>query len=102
MEFDKFIQEAQEAFASAQKLVISRKQQQIDVEHLLISMINQKSGLALQILQKLSVNIGWMSSQLEDEINKLPRVEGAGEGQIYVSARLNQVVTEAFNEMKML
>jgi len=102
MEFDKFTQEAQEAFANAQKLVVSRKQQQIDVEHLLISMINQKSGLAMQIFQKLSVNIGWMSSQLEDEINKLPRVEGAGEGQIYVSARLNQLVTEAFNEMKML
>jgi ATP-dependent Clp protease ATP-binding subunit ClpB len=102
MEFDKFTQEAQEAFANAQKLVVSRKQQQIDVEHLLISMINQKSGLALQILQKLSVNIGWMASQIEDEINKLPRVEGAGEGQIYISARLNQVVTEAFNEMKML
>ncbi|MCX9083928.1 MAG: ATP-dependent chaperone ClpB [Candidatus Methanoperedens sp.] len=102
MEFDKFTQEAQEAFANAQKLVVSRKQQQIDVEHLLISMINQKTGLALQILQKLKVNIGWMSSQLEDEINKLPRVEGSGEGQIYVSARLNQVINEAFNEMKML
>ncbi len=102
MEFDKFSLEAQEAFASAQKLVISKKQQQIDVEHLLISMINQKNSLALQILQKLGVNIGLVLSQLEDEINRLPRVEGAGEGQIYVSARLNQVVTEAFNEMKML
>lgn len=102
MEFEKFTLEAQEAFASAQKLVISRKQQQIDVEHLLISIINQKSGIALQILQKLGVNIGWVLSQLEDEINRLPRVEGAGEGQIYVSARLNQVVTEAFNEMKIL
>jgi len=102
MEFDKFTLEAQEAFASAQKLVIIKKQQQIDVEHLLISMINQKESLALQILQKLGVNLGWVLSQLEDEINRLPRVEGAGEGQIYVSARLNQVVTEAFNEMKIL
>ncbi|MDD1745109.1 MAG: ATP-dependent chaperone ClpB [Candidatus Methanoperedens sp.] len=102
MEFDKFTLEAQEAFASAQKLVISRKQQQIDVEHLLISMINQKDSLALKILQKLGVNIGWILSQLEDEINRLPRVEGAGEGQVYISARLNQVVSDAFNEMKML
>jgi len=102
MEFDKFTLEAQEAFASAQKHVISRKQQQIDVEHLLVSMINQKDTLALKILQKLGVNIGWILSQLEDEINRLPRVEGAGEGQVYVSARLNQVVSDAFNEMKML
>lgn len=102
MEFDKFTLEAQEAFASAQKLVISRKQQQIDVEHLLISMINQKDSLALKILQKLRVNIGWILSQLEDEINRLPRVEGAGEGQVYISARLNQVVSDALNEMKML
>ncbi|MDW7726916.1 MAG: ATP-dependent chaperone ClpB [Candidatus Methanoperedens sp.] len=102
MEFDKFTSEGQEAFASAQNLVISKKQQQIDVEHLLISMINQKESLALQILQKLKVNIGWVLSQLEDEINKLPRIEGAGEGQVYVSARLNQLVTEAFKEMKIL
>ncbi len=102
MEFDKFTLEAQESFASAQKLVISRKQQQIDVEHLLISMINQKDSLALKILQKLGVNIGWILSQLEDEINRLPRVEGAGEGQVYISARLNQIVSDAFNEMKML
>jgi ATP-dependent Clp protease ATP-binding subunit ClpB len=102
MEFDKFTLEAQEAFASAQKLAISRKQQQIDVEHLLISMINQKDSLTLKILQKLGVNIGWILSQLEDEINRLPRVEGAGEGQVYISARLNQVVSDAFNEMKML
>jgi ATP-dependent Clp protease ATP-binding subunit ClpB len=102
MEFDKFTLEAQEAFASAQKLVITRKQQQIDVEHLLVSMINQKDTLALKIIQKLGVNIGWILSQLEDEINRLPRVEGAGEGQVYISARLNQVVSDAFNEMKIL
>jgi ATP-dependent Clp protease ATP-binding subunit ClpB len=65
-------------------------------------MINQKDTLALKIIQKLGVNIGWILSQLEDEINRLPRVEGAGEGQVYISARLNQVVSDAFNEMKIL
>ncbi len=102
MQFDKFTLEAQEVFANAQSLVINRKQQQLDVEHLLISIIKQKESLAFQILQKLGANTGWMLSQLEDEVDKYPRVEGAGEGQIYISARLNQVVESAFNEMKLL
>ncbi len=102
MDLDKFSVEAQEALADAQKLTASRKQQQIDVEHLLISMVNQKNGMVAQIFQKLEANTGWILSQLENEVNRLPRVEGAGEGQIYLSARLNQVINEAFNEMRML
>jgi ATP-dependent Clp protease ATP-binding subunit ClpB len=102
MQFDKFTMEAQEAFANAQSLVIDRKQQQLDVEHLLISMIKQKDSLAFQILQKLGANIGWILSRLEEEVDRYPRVEGAGEGQIYVSARLNQLVEAAFNEVKIL
>ncbi|MFA4936564.1 MAG: Clp protease N-terminal domain-containing protein, partial [Candidatus Methanoperedens sp.] len=100
--FDRFTIKAQEAFQDAQSIALDRNQQQLEVEHLLLALINQKEGLTLQLLQKLGANVTGITSSLEEEIDKLPRVEGAGAGQIYMSARLNNVAEAAFNEMKNL
>ena len=100
--FDRFTIKAQEAFQEAQTIALDRGQQQLEVEHLLLALINQKEGLTLQLLQKLGANTGGIISQLEEEIDKLPRVEGAGAGQIYMSTRLNNTAEAAFNEMKTL
>src|SRR5574341_2153688 len=100
--FDRFTIKAQEAFADAQSISLERNQQQLEVEHLLLALINQKEGLTLQILQKLGANVAGITSALEEELERLPRVEGAGEGQIYVTQRLNSVVEAAFEEMKNL
>ncbi len=100
--FDRFTIKAQEAFADAQSIALDRNQQQLDVEHLLLALINQKEGLTLQILQKLGANIAGLTSSLEEELEKLPRIEGAGVGQLYITQRLNTVVEAAFEEMKNL
>lgn len=100
--FDRFTIKAQEAFADAQSIALERSQQQLEVEHLLLALINQKEGLTLQLLQKLGANIAGIISSLEEEIDKLPRVEGAGAGQLYITQRLNNVVEAAFEEMKNL
>ena len=100
--FDRFTIKSQEAFADAQSLALDRNQQQLEVEHLLLALINQKEGLTLQILQKLGANTAGIISRLEEEIDRLPRIEGAGAGQIYITPRLNSVVEAAFDEMKNL
>ncbi|MDL5501900.1 MAG: Clp protease N-terminal domain-containing protein, partial [Candidatus Methanoperedens sp.] len=100
--FDRFTIKAQEAFQDAQTIALDRNQQQLEVEHLLLALINQNEGLTLQLLQKLGANTSGIISRLEDEISKLPRVEGAGAGQVYMSTRLNNVAEAAFSEMKKL
>lgn len=100
--FDRFTIKAQEAFQDAQTIALDRNQQQLEVEHVLLALINQKEGLTLQLLQKLGANTSGIISRLEDEISKLPRVEGAGAGQVYMSTRLNNVAEAAFSEMKNL
>ncbi len=99
MRFDRFTIKAQEALADAQSIVLDRNQQQLEVEHLLLALINQKEGLTLQILHKLGANAAGIVSRLEEEIDRLPRVEGAGAGQLYTTPRLNSVVEAAFHEM---
>ncbi|MCX9079490.1 MAG: ATP-dependent chaperone ClpB [Candidatus Methanoperedens sp.] len=100
--FDRFTIKAQEAFQDAQTIALDRNQQQLEVEHLLLALINQKEGLTLQLLQRLGANTSGIISRLEDEISKLPRVEGPGAGQVYMSTRLNNVAEAAFSEMKNL
>jgi ATP-dependent Clp protease ATP-binding subunit ClpB len=100
MRFDRFTIKAQEAFADAQNITLDLNQQQLDVEHLLLALINQKEGLTLQILHRLGANIPGITGQLEDEMGKLPKV--AGGGQLYMSQRVNNLVEAAFNEMKQL
>ncbi|MBE0525033.1 MAG: ATP-dependent chaperone ClpB [Methanosarcinales archaeon] len=100
MRFDRFTIKAQEAFADAQNLTLDLNQQQLDVEHLLLALINQKEGLTLQILHRLGVNVPGITGQLEEEMQKLPKV--AGGGQLYMSQRINDLVEAAFSEMKQL
>lgn len=100
--FDRFTIKAQEAFQDAQNIAIDRNQQQLDVEHLLLALVNQKEGLTTQLFLKLGANAAGISTRLESEIDKLPRVEGAGAGQVYISTRLNNVVEAGFSEMKIL
>ena len=100
MRFDRFTIKAQEAFADAQNITLDLNQQQLDVEHLLLALINQKEGLTLQILHRLGANVPGITGQLEDEMGKLPKVGGGG--QLYISQRVNNLVEAAFNEMKQL
>jgi hypothetical protein len=45
------------------------------------ALITQKEGLTTQLFLKLGANAAGISASLEGEIDKLPRVEGAGAGQ---------------------
>ncbi|NOR47360.1 MAG: AAA family ATPase, partial [Methanosarcinaceae archaeon] len=100
MRFDRFTIKAQEAFDDARNITLDNNQQQLDVEHLMLALINQKEGLTLKILQRLGANVPGIIGRLEEEIDKIPRVAGAE--QLYMSQRISNVVDAAFDEMKQL
>ena len=52
MDMNKFTEKAQQALAASQKLAARLNHQQIDVEHVLMSLLDQEKGLAPAILQK--------------------------------------------------
>lgn len=103
MTLDKFTVKAQEAMMRAQQLAQEHGQQQIEVEHLLKSLLDDVEGVPQAILKKIGVNIGLIQSRIEDELQKLPRVSGGGAvGNVYISPRLNNVLNSALNEMRQL
>jgi ATP-dependent Clp protease ATP-binding subunit ClpB len=104
MDFNRFTEKLQEAVRSAQSLALRHGQQQIDVEHLLLALLEQEGGLAPSILKRAGVNPETLKQQLENDVNRMPKVSGPSSGpdQIYVSQRLNKLITAAEDEAKKL
>ena len=102
MNIEKFTLKAQEALQEAKAIAERKHHQQIDVEHLLLALLEQKEGIVIPILQKLGANPAMVASQLEEELNRIPQVTGGGAGQVYISSRLNEISNMAWKEAERL
>jgi ATP-dependent Clp protease ATP-binding subunit ClpB len=74
MDINRFTEKAREALQGAQKLAIRMSHQQIDDEHLLLSLLDQEGGLTSAILKKAGVAPEALTIRLQRELEKLPRV----------------------------
>jgi ATP-dependent Clp protease ATP-binding subunit ClpB len=104
MDFNRFTEKLQEAVHAAQSLASRHGQQQLDVEHLLLALLEQQGGLAPSILLKAEVNPENLHRRLMQDLDKMPRVSGTATGidQIYVTPRLQALLTGAEREAKRL
>src|SRR5689334_9178485 len=104
MDINRFTEKAQEAIRSAQGKAVRYGHQQIDVEHVLAVLLEQENGLAPSILSKAGLNVDSLSRRLESELDRLPKVSGPSSGpdQVYISGRLNRLLTNAEDEAKKL
>src|SRR5262245_54752267 len=102
MNIERFTEKAQEALRSAQGLSTKFGQQETDVEHLLLALLDQDSGLAGAVLSRAGVSVDAVKIRLQRELEKLPRVSGgnASEDRFYVSGRLNRLLGKAEDEAK--
>src|SRR4029453_9559684 len=94
--FDKLTLKGQEALQAAQSHAQEKSNPQINPEHLLWALIEQKDGVVLPILQKLGVNLPTLAQQLAEAVGKLPKVQGQAE--VHISPALSKVLEDAFKE----
>ena len=100
---DKFTIKSQEAIQQAQALAERKGQQQIDVEHLLWVLLDDEEGVAAQVLKRLGTNVGMLKKDVEEAVDRMPKIVGATPvGQIYVSPRLKEVFERAQKEAEHL
>src|SRR6267143_624057 len=105
MDSNRLTEKMQEALRSAQSIAIRRSHQQMDVEHLLAALLDQEGGLAGSILAKAGAPTDGLKQKLEQELERVAKVTGAAGAppdQIYVTGRLNKVLTQAEDEAKRL
>src|SRR5262245_53921224 len=104
MDINRFTEKAQEALREGHQRASRAGQQQVDVEHLLAALLEQEQGLAPAILLKSQVNLDALKRRVARELDRLPRVSGPGGGadNVYLTGRLNRLITEAEDEAKKL
>ncbi len=96
---DNFTIKSQEAIQNAQRLAEKKGQQQIDVEHLLLVLLDDEEGVASQILKRIGIKTEVLKKDVEEVIDRMPKIVGATPlGQIYVSPRLKEVFERAQKE----
>ncbi len=101
MKFDKFTYKAQEAFEKAQSLSEQLDHQNIEVEHLLFSLLEEREGIISSLFKRLGIEIEQVKEELKKELEKLPKVYGTSPGQ-YVSPRLKKVLDNSFIQANQL
>src|SRR6267143_6030663 len=95
MDVNRLTEKAQDAVRQAQALAQRHGQQQIEAEHLAAALLSQDGGVAARVVEKAGASPSTLVQRLQQAIEKLPRVSGGGgaAGQVYISSRVNEVLT---------
>ncbi len=98
MRMDKLTIKAQESVQQAQSLAERHQNVQIDVEHLLAALLQQNEGVTIPLLQKLGVNVGLLTQQIDAELTRIPKIQGTAEVGGSFTPRMRTVFNTAFAE----
>ncbi len=102
--FQQFTIKAQEALKKAHDLALERSHQQIDVLHLLSSLVLQEEGTVDAILDKLEVDVSSFMDRLLEVLDSMPRgaMVATPIGQIYLTQDLAKAIEQAHREAAQL
>jgi len=95
MRFERFTIRGQEAVQEAIAIAERNQNQQVEPEHLLAAMLEQKEGVVKPILGKIGANAQTILNEVQAAIDKYPHVSG---GQQYFSSRTNTLFQDAQKE----
>ena len=100
MNLDKFTVKAQEALAGAQSTAQEKNHQAVDAIHLLDFLLKEDET-TMDILKQMNVNVSSFKSDIEKELDKIPKVTGPGaSSQTYITPLLNQILNHSQKEAK--
>jgi ATP-dependent Clp protease ATP-binding subunit ClpB len=95
MNFEKYTERARGFVQSAQSLALREGHQQFTPEHLLKVLLDDPEGLAAGLIDRAGGNARDILAAVEISLGKMPKVEGAGAGQIYLTPQLARVFAAA-------
>jgi len=95
MDFEKYSERSRGFLQAAQGLALRRGHQRLTPEHLLKVLIDDKEGLAAKLVRGAGGDPQKAAAAVEAALERLPRVEGSGAGQIYMTPELARVFEQA-------
>jgi len=95
MEFENYTERARGFIQSAQTLAFGSNHQQLTPLHLLKCLLDDKEGLAANLIEAAGGDAKTALANTEAELGKLPRVEGPGAGQIHLAPETARLFEQA-------
>jgi len=89
---EKLTVKSREALGAAESLARSRGHQELQSLHLLAALLAQDGGLVRPILARIGVAADTLAAQVEERLDRLPRVSG---GDAYLSVELKNLLDRA-------
>ena len=97
MNIQKFTQRSLQAIEGCEKLAYEYGNQEMDQEHLLVSLLQVEDSLILKLIEKMEIQTEHFVSRAQQALTKKVKVQG---GQLHVSNDLNKVLISAEDEAK--
>jgi ATP-dependent Clp protease ATP-binding subunit ClpB len=98
MRFDQFTVKSQETIQKAHSIASQLNHQQFEPEHLLSAMVNTDESIVQAVLKKMGISVSRISRDIQDCLNKLPKVTGTGIADVYMSQRTRKVMNAALRQ----
>ena len=97
MDPNRLTEKAQDVMRDAQTQAQRQGHSQIESEHLAVALLEEDGGVASRVVEKAGVSPATLLPKLKQAVTRLPRVSrpGAQPGQVYISRRVNDVLTNA-------
>ena len=95
MDFEKYTERSRGFIQSAQTLAQRRSHQQITPLHLLKVLLDDKEGLAANLMRAAGGDPARALRDVDAALEKLPKVEGAGAGQVYLAGETARLFDQA-------
>ncbi|MDR2178687.1 MAG: ATP-dependent chaperone ClpB [Synergistaceae bacterium] len=102
MDFNKLTRKSQEALTEGQSIAVSYRNQEVDVEHVLIALLRDGEGLVPRMLRRMDIEPNVLLRLVTEEVSRKPKVTGGGAetGKVYVTQRLNALLVKAEEKAK--
>ena len=100
MNLNNFTIKAQEAVQKAQQLAFSTQHQSIENAHLLKALLLVDENVVGYLFKKLNVNTNLLTTKVDEQLAKLPKVSGGAAGGEYMSNGANRTIMKAQEYMK--
>ena len=99
--FEKLTIKAQEAVQRAQSLAQEKGHPEIDPLHLLAALLQESEGIVVPILQKIGVNRDQLEGMISSELDRFPKVSGAGQPNLAKSlSEVFEAATQHADQMR--
>lgn len=97
MNFNNYTIKAQEAIQKASEIAAGHQQQAIETAHILKALLSVDENVVSHLLKKLNVNITYLGTELDKQIESFPKVSGSN---IYLSSDANTALQKAQGYLK--